>query len=169
MVDIPLPEPKCLKTEGKLTAAARFENTYPGVRCDIPAHAYQSGFSPNSQWSEEFAQGAEIRNYWQSVARKYNVYQYLRFQRQVQRAEWLPEEGKWKVTIEHLDSGEVSHLVSISQCDRPFTKFVLGHRRKTGCRDQCHRALQRLEATRLPWDSRLQRRNLPFLQLEPQC
>lgn len=84
----------------------RFENTYPGVRCDIPAHAYQSGFSPNTQWTEEFAQGAEIRDYWQSVARKYNVYQYLRLQQQVQKAEWLPEEGKWRVTIKHVDGSD---------------------------------------------------------------
>lgn len=84
----------------------RFENTYPGVRCDIPAHAYQSGFEPNTDWSEEFAQGAEIRDYWQGVARKYNVYQYIRAQQQVQRAEWLEEEGKWKVTIAHVDGSE---------------------------------------------------------------
>ncbi|KAJ5174563.1 uncharacterized protein N7482_000440 [Penicillium canariense] len=83
-----------------------FENTYPGVRCDIPAHAYQSAFSPNTQWTEEFAQGAEIRDYWQGVARKYNVYQYLRPQQQVQKAEWLAEEGKWKVTIKHVDGSE---------------------------------------------------------------
>ncbi|KAJ5385977.1 hypothetical protein N7509_008518 [Penicillium cosmopolitanum] len=83
-----------------------FENTYPGVRCDIPAHAYQSGFEPNTDWSEEFAQGAEIRDYWQGVARKYNVYQYIRAQQQVQRAEWLEEEGKWKVTIAHVDGSE---------------------------------------------------------------
>ena len=88
----------------------RFENTYPGVRCDIPAHAYQSGFAPNTQWTEEFAQGAEIRDYWQGVARQYNVYQYLRLQQQVQKAEWLPEQGKWKVTVEHVDG---SHKVSM--------------------------------------------------------
>ncbi|KAJ5290272.1 uncharacterized protein N7443_010525 [Penicillium atrosanguineum] len=80
-----------------------FENTYPGVRCDIPAHAYQSGFSPNTQWTEEFAQGAEIRDYWQGVARKHNVYQYVRSQQQVNKTEWLATEGKWKVTIAHLD------------------------------------------------------------------
>jgi cation diffusion facilitator CzcD-associated flavoprotein CzcO len=76
------------------------------VRCDIPAHAYQSVFSPNTQWTEEFAQGAEIRDYWQGVARKYNVYQYLRRQQQVQKAEWLAEEGKWKVTIKHVDGSD---------------------------------------------------------------
>lgn len=39
------------------------ENVYPGVRCDIPAHAYQSTFAPNTQWTEEFASGAEIGAY----------------------------------------------------------------------------------------------------------
>ncbi|KAK1148848.1 hypothetical protein N8T08_008733 [Aspergillus melleus] len=79
-----------------------FENTYPGVRCDIPAHVYQSGFSPNTHWTEEFAQGAEIRNYWQSVARKYDVYKYLRFQQRVEKAEWIPQLGKWHVTLRSL-------------------------------------------------------------------
>ena len=88
----------------------RFENTYPGVRCDIPAHAYQSVFSPNTQWTEEFAQGAEIRDYWQSVARKYNVYQYVRLQQQVQKAEWLSGEGKWKVIIKHVDGSDKVRL-----------------------------------------------------------
>ena len=118
----------------------RFENTYPGVRCDIPAHAYQSGFAPNTQWTEEFAQGAEIRNYWQGVARKYNVYQYIRFKQQVQRAEWLPEEGKWKVTVEHLDgSNKVNHhlvvLLYILHCLTPRSD----PRRETRRADQCHR------------------------------
>ncbi|CAG7964501.1 unnamed protein product [Penicillium olsonii] len=84
-----------------------FENTYPGVRCDIPAHVYQSGISPNTQWTEEFAQGAEIRDYWQGVAKKHNVYQYLRAGQKVQKAEWRPEKGKWKVTIEHVDGSKI--------------------------------------------------------------
>ncbi|KAF9889365.1 hypothetical protein FE257_007475 [Aspergillus nanangensis] len=79
-----------------------FENTYPGVRCDIPAHVYQSGFAPNTQWSEEFAQGAEIRSYWQGVARKYDVYKYIRPQQRVERAVWNAEQAKWAVTIEDL-------------------------------------------------------------------
>ncbi len=41
-----------------------FENIYPGIRCDIPANVYQTSFEPNSQWSEEYAQGAEILEYW---------------------------------------------------------------------------------------------------------
>ncbi|KAL4948165.1 hypothetical protein BDW69DRAFT_203743 [Aspergillus filifer] len=81
-----------------------FENTYPGVRCDIPAHVYQSNFAPNTKWSEEFAQGAEIRDYWQGVARKYDVYKYVRAQHKVERAEWVGELGKWRVTVRDLKS-----------------------------------------------------------------
>ncbi|PWY77689.1 flavin-binding monooxygenase [Aspergillus eucalypticola CBS 122712] len=85
-----------------------FENTYPGVRCDIPAHVYQSGFEPNTQWSEEFAQGAEIREYWESIARKYDVHKYLRLQQKVDKAVWLPELGKWRVTLQDLgDSNRI--------------------------------------------------------------
>lgn len=77
------------------------------MRCDIPAHVYQSGFAPNTQWTEEFAQGHEIREYWQSVARKFDAYKYFRFRQKVQRAEWVAEETKWKLTIEDLNAGEV--------------------------------------------------------------
>ncbi|KAL4809852.1 hypothetical protein BDV18DRAFT_156233 [Aspergillus unguis] len=84
-----------------------FENTYPGVRCDIPAHVYQSNFEPNTRWTEEFAQGHEIREYWQGVARKYNVYQYVRSQHRVERAEWLNEKGKWRVTVTDLKENKV--------------------------------------------------------------
>ncbi|RHZ48771.1 hypothetical protein CDV55_100990 [Aspergillus turcosus] len=84
-----------------------FENTYPGVRCDVLSHAYQSGFEPNTQWTEEFAQGREICEYWQRVARKYDVYKYLRLRQQVQKAEWLSEEAKWRITLKDLESGRV--------------------------------------------------------------
>ncbi|KAL4940968.1 hypothetical protein BDV06DRAFT_230021 [Aspergillus oleicola] len=79
-----------------------FENTYPGVRCDIPAHVYQSNFEPNTRWTEEFAQGHEIRDYWQGVARKYDVYKYVRAQHKVERAEWAGEKGMWRVTVRDL-------------------------------------------------------------------
>lgn len=101
------------------TERYRFENTYPGVRCDIPAHVYQSGFSPNTQWTEEFAQGHEIRAYWQGLARKYDVYKYLRFQQQIKQAVWISNQGKWKVTIEDLrEPGKVGRRGSHGQMDQ---------------------------------------------------
>ncbi|KAK3656006.1 hypothetical protein LTR56_003137 [Elasticomyces elasticus] len=85
-----------------------YANIYPGVRCDIPAHVYQSTFSPNSQWSEEYAQGAEILAYWQSVARKHNVHSSARLQTNVLGAYWEPHNAKWRLDLETLPSGERS-------------------------------------------------------------
>ncbi|OBT76266.1 hypothetical protein VF21_03316 [Pseudogymnoascus sp. 05NY08] len=38
------------------------ENIYPGVRCDVLANVYQSTFAPNTQWTEEFAQGTKFEH-----------------------------------------------------------------------------------------------------------
>ncbi|KAA8641282.1 uncharacterized protein ATNIH1004_002022 [Aspergillus tanneri] len=104
-----------------------FENTYPGVRCDIPAHVYQSGFAPNTQWTEEFAQGAEIREYWQGVARKYDVYRHLRLQQKVERAEWIPQLAKWRVTIQDLKNNKVPDLLFIIRLELTRRIALIGN------------------------------------------
>ncbi|EUC37404.1 hypothetical protein COCCADRAFT_85485 [Bipolaris zeicola 26-R-13] len=84
------------------------ENTYPGVRCDIPAHVYQSTFSPNTQWSEIFAQGAEIRDYWQEQARKHDVYKYVKLRHRVDEAEWDNAKSQWNLQVHNLENGQTS-------------------------------------------------------------
>lgn len=126
---------------------------------------YQSGFAPNTQWTEEFAQGHEIRDYWKSVAQKYNVYQYLRLQQQVESAEWVPEKAKWKVTLQDLTNSKVSFLRT-SPDDVILT--VADIRRRAGHCHQCYRPLQRLETPRLPRNQRVQRGPLPLVKLGPQ-
>ncbi|KAK3348553.1 hypothetical protein B0H65DRAFT_178545 [Neurospora tetraspora] len=84
------------------------ENVYPGVRCDIPSHVYQSTFEPKLDWSDQFAGGAEIRDYWQGVAKKYNVYQYARFHTKVEGLNWNDSESVWEVTIKNLQTGETT-------------------------------------------------------------
>jgi cation diffusion facilitator CzcD-associated flavoprotein CzcO len=81
------------------------ENVYPGVRCDIPSHVYQSTFSPKHDWSDKFAPGSEIRDYWQSVARKYDVYQYARFNQKVDDALWAGDH--WELTTLDGQTGQV--------------------------------------------------------------
>ncbi|KAI4635546.1 uncharacterized protein J4E87_000498 [Alternaria ethzedia] len=78
------------------------ENVYPGVRCDIPSHVYQATYSPNTQWSEIFARGAEIRDYWQAQAKKHDVYKFVRLRHRVDEAEWDDAQSKWRVTVRNL-------------------------------------------------------------------
>jgi cation diffusion facilitator CzcD-associated flavoprotein CzcO len=84
-----------------------FENIYPGVRCDIPSHCYQSTYSPKVDWSEEYAQGNEIKNYWQSLARKFDVHSKCRFQTKVNSAQWIPEDAKWRLNVSDLAASTV--------------------------------------------------------------
>lgn len=74
---------------------------YPGVRCDVPSHVYQSTFSPSREWSEYYAQGAEIKAYWTKVARDYDAYRYIRFNHEVISAKWSVEKTKWLVEVRH--------------------------------------------------------------------
>ncbi|KAH4061929.1 hypothetical protein HBI17_093980 [Parastagonospora nodorum] len=80
------------------------ENVYPGVRCDIPAHVYQSTYSPNTQWTEIFAKGGEIRDYWQAQAKKHGVYDYVKLRHRVDGAEWSDAESNWRVKVTNLDT-----------------------------------------------------------------
>lgn len=53
-----------------------FENTYPGVACDIPAPMYTYSFDPNPNWSHYFAYGSEIRNYFEDFAKRHGRFVY---------------------------------------------------------------------------------------------
>lgn len=75
------------------------ENSYPGVRCDVPAHVYQSTFEPNTQWSEVFAQGPEILSYWQRLAKKHDVFSKTRFNSKVIGAYWDEAKSQWRVNV----------------------------------------------------------------------
>ncbi|KAK7222547.1 hypothetical protein V2G26_010550 [Clonostachys chloroleuca] len=83
-----------------------YDNVYPGVRCDVPAHVYQSSIEPNSQWSEVYAQGAEILAYWKNVARKRDVYKYCKFETEVIEARWSDDDAVWRVKVRHAATGE---------------------------------------------------------------
>ncbi|KAJ0314548.1 hypothetical protein Brms1b_006701 [Colletotrichum noveboracense] len=84
-----------------------FENVYPGVRCDVPAHVYQATFDPNTQWTEQFAQGAEIRDYWKGLSRKYDVYKYLQLSQQVEGLNWVDSQAVWQITVRDLKTNAI--------------------------------------------------------------
>ncbi|MFB8004195.1 flavin-containing monooxygenase [Nocardia sp. NPDC056000] len=80
------------------------ENTYPGLGVDIPAVAYQFSFARNADWSRVFPYGAEVEKYHQEVARRFGLYEHLRFNTNVAREEWDDAHNYWKLIT---DSGEI--------------------------------------------------------------
>ncbi|KAM0416000.1 hypothetical protein ACHAPT_013055 [Fusarium lateritium] len=75
------------------------QNIYPGVRCDVPADAYQSTFAPSTSWSEAYARGPEIKEYWKGIVDQFDVRKYIRLQHRVLSAEWSETKAKWLITV----------------------------------------------------------------------
>jgi hypothetical protein len=71
------------------------ENTYPGLTCDVPSHIYSYSFEPNPEWSHRFSPGAEIREYFEGVARRHGVLPRIRFDQEIERLELSG--GRWRI------------------------------------------------------------------------
>ena len=69
------------------------DNRYPGLTCDVPAHAYTYSFAPNPDWSRYFAGAAEIREYFERVVAEHEIEPLIRFNREVTDLVW--SDGKW--------------------------------------------------------------------------
>jgi cation diffusion facilitator CzcD-associated flavoprotein CzcO len=71
------------------------ENTYPGLTCDVPSHAYTYSFAPNPDWSRHLPPGPEIYAYFENTARRFGVWDRMHFGQEVTRAVWA--DGRWRI------------------------------------------------------------------------
>lgn len=69
------------------------ENTYPGLACDVPAHAYTYTFAPNPDWSSFLAPGAEIQGYFENVVNAQAIGALIRFNQEV--ISTVYRNGRW--------------------------------------------------------------------------
>jgi cation diffusion facilitator CzcD-associated flavoprotein CzcO len=74
---------------------------------DIPAHVYQASFEPNPNWSQFYASGGEILEYWKGIVAKYDVRKYMKLSHRVIEARFSETESKWHVKVENCLTGEV--------------------------------------------------------------
>src|SRR5512144_3054842 len=79
-------------------------NHYPGLAVDVPTTTYSYFFEPNPNWSRLFSTGAEIKQYADDVADKFDIRRHMRLRTVVEGARWDEETSVWKVT---LADGEV--------------------------------------------------------------
>jgi cation diffusion facilitator CzcD-associated flavoprotein CzcO len=84
------------------------DNTYPGLRCDVPSHMFTYSFEPNPDYSHRFPAGGEIQDYLLRVAKKHELYRLIRFQHEVESARF--ETNQWTVMTTN-GSAEVFDVV----------------------------------------------------------
>ena len=77
------------------------ENTYPGLTCDVPAHAYTYSFAPNPDWSSFLAPGQEIQRYFEDVVRRYGVAPLIRFGCRIETCRFDDKRRRWTITDDH--------------------------------------------------------------------
>ena len=85
-----------LERAGELGGTWR-DNTYPGCRCDVPSHLYSFSFAPNPNWSSTFSPQAEILEYLRDVAHRFGVLEHVRFDCELERADWDGERSRWRL------------------------------------------------------------------------
>eukprot|EP01117_Protostelium_nocturnum_P008794 TRINITY_DN3152_c1_g1_i1.p1 TRINITY_DN3152_c1_g1~~TRINITY_DN3152_c1_g1_i1.p1 ORF type:complete len:360 (+),score=86.88 TRINITY_DN3152_c1_g1_i1:38-1081(+) len=87
-------------------------NNYPGCACDVPSHLYSFSFEPNPNWSTHYASQPEILEYFNGVAKKYDVLKHIRFNTTVVGASWIEEQKQWKVIVQSKNSKEKEEFYS---------------------------------------------------------
>lgn len=72
------------------------ENRYPGLNCDVPAHAYTYSFAPNAEWSSYLAPGPEIQDYFEKVTADYRLHEIAHFGQEVDSCTY--DGGVWRIS-----------------------------------------------------------------------
>ena len=83
------------------------ENTYPGIACDTPAHSYAYSFDFNPDWSGYYAGGAEIKAYFERMAKKYGVDQKIVFNTEINHCEYRDNQWHIRTTDGRLDHATI--------------------------------------------------------------
>lgn len=86
------------------------DNTYPGLRCDVPSHAYRFSFAPNPNWPDTCSTGAEIQAYLEDCAEKFGWKQKIKFREEVVEAKY--EEAGWRLTTTNGDQGRFDVVIT---------------------------------------------------------
>ena len=73
------------------------EKSHPGAECDVQSHLYLFSFEPKLDWSQPFAGQAEILQYLNDVADKYDIRRRVRFGTTVAALRWRDADGCWDV------------------------------------------------------------------------
>lgn len=90
------------------------ENRYPGLTCDVPAHAYTYSFEPYPEWRAYYATGAEVQGYFEMVARKYDVLPQVRFGCEVTALVWDEARALWQLTLASGETSEAEVVIAAS-------------------------------------------------------
>jgi cation diffusion facilitator CzcD-associated flavoprotein CzcO len=90
------------------------DNRYPGLTCDVPAHAYTYSFEPYPEWKAYYATQAEVQGYFEMVAQKYGIMPDIRFGHEVVSAVYDDAAAQWDLAFSNGSTSRVDVLIVAS-------------------------------------------------------
>ena len=88
------------------------ENQYPGCACDVPSHLYSFSFEPKPDWTRAFSPQGEIWDYLRACTEKYGLKDFIKFGKEVTRAEFDDTSTLWRITTADGESFTSQHVVA---------------------------------------------------------
>ncbi|WP_068270584.1 flavin-containing monooxygenase [Aldersonia kunmingensis] len=73
-------------------------NHYPGLACDVKSHLYSFSFDLNANWSRLWSGQAEILEYFERCADRYELGKHLRLNTEITSAAWDSVSETWLLT-----------------------------------------------------------------------
>lgn len=83
-----------------------YNNTYPGVACDVPSHGYTLSWAPWTGWRRFQAPGEDCQRYAEFAASKTNIRDLTRFNTRVLGMTWDETTAEWTVELEDIKTGQ---------------------------------------------------------------
>ena len=90
------------------------ENRYPGLTCDVPAHAYTYSFAPYAEWDAFYATGAQIKAYFEHVAQSFGLKPHIRFGCEVTSCCFDEATSAWRLGLGDGACDEVDVVIAAS-------------------------------------------------------
>ncbi|MDC0110321.1 NAD(P)/FAD-dependent oxidoreductase [Alphaproteobacteria bacterium] len=111
----------CLVIEtGDDVGGTWYWNRYPGARCDTESHAYSYYFSDELlkewNWSERYPGHAEIREYINFVAQKFDLKKDILFNQRVTNANFSENENNWSLLTNDGSKFKAKFLITAVGC-----------------------------------------------------
>ena len=111
----------CLVIEtGDDVGGTWYWNRYPGARCDTESHAYSYYFSDELlkewTWSERYPGHAEIREYINFVAQKFDLKKDILFNQRVTNANFSENENNWSLLTNDGSKFKAKFLITAVGC-----------------------------------------------------
>jgi cation diffusion facilitator CzcD-associated flavoprotein CzcO len=89
-------------------------NRYPGVAVDIPSFSYQYSFAKRTSWSRVYAPGAELRDYAERCAQRFDLRPKTRFHTHMSEATFDEDAHTWHLKTSEGESIDARHVIDAS-------------------------------------------------------